>query len=461
MAKAIRDHLRDFLAIIGLLLVALIATYIIVQNQRLRIPVLEEKPFELKADMVTAQAVTPGQGQTVRVAGVRVGDIAKVDYEEGHAVVSMDIDRKFLPIYRNATILLRPKTGLKDMFLELDPGTDTDPNSDDDEFQDGGEIPVANTAPDVDLDQILAALDGDTRAYLRLLLVGGGEGLNGRGKDLGKLLGSLGPINRGLARLNTEVAKRKENLANLIHNMNILWGRVGEDGQGISRLVVASNQSLGAIGSQSDDLERAIQVLGPTLHETRTALEKTNDLAEVLGPALNSLRPFARKLKPVNDSLGALGRDTKGTVKNNIRPFVRVAREPIRNLRPAAQNLANATPRLTDLTSKLNELFNMAAYNPKCAPAGNCVTTYNNDGADPNPTTPNRDEGYLYWLGWLGHVGNSTFQAQDAHGIYRHLYLQLNACTAKGIVNSSPFAPILTGLQPIADLVPAADCPAP
>src|SRR5262249_29557177 len=116
MRKAIRDHLRDFLAILGLLTVGLLATYIIVQNQRLRIPLLEEKPFELKADMSTAQAVTPGQGQTVRVAGVRVGDIDAVDYENGHAVVTMAIDRKFLPVYRNATVLLRPKTGLKDMF---------------------------------------------------------------------------------------------------------------------------------------------------------------------------------------------------------------------------------------------------------------------------------------------------------------------------------------------------------
>ena len=209
MRKAIRDHSRDFLAILGLLTVGLLATYIIVQNQRLRIPLLEEKPFELKADMTTAQAVTPGQGQTVRVAGVRVGDIDAVDYENGHAIVTMAIDRKFLPVYKNATILLRPKTGLKDMFLELDPGTNYDANSNDDEYQNGDEIPVANTAPDTNVDQVLSALDGDTRAYLRLLLTQGGEGLNGRGKDLGKLLGSLGPINRGLARLNTEVAKRK------------------------------------------------------------------------------------------------------------------------------------------------------------------------------------------------------------------------------------------------------------
>lgn len=430
MRKAIRDHLRDFIAIIGLLVVALFTTYVIVQNQRLRIPLLEDKPFELKAEMTTAQAVTPGQGQTVRVAGVRVGDISSVDLENGHAVVTMAIDRKFLPVYKNATILLRPKTGLKDMFLELDPGTNYDPNSDDDQFQNGGTIPVANTAPDTNVDQVLAALDGDTRAYLRLLLVGGGQGLNGRGKDLGKLLGSLGPINRGLARLNTEVAKRKDNLATLIHNMNLLWGRVGEDGQGIEQLVSASNQALGAIATQTPDVERTVSLLGPTLRTTRVALTKTDQLATVLGPAINSLRPFARKLKPVNDSLGHLAQSTFSPVRNDIRPFVRDARQPVRNLRPAAKNLVAATPRLTTLAEKLNKLFNMAANNPNGAEAAG---------------TPGRDEGYLYWLGWLGHVGNSTFSSQDAHGVYRHIFLLATCNTVKSILATSPLAPAITG----------------
>jgi phospholipid/cholesterol/gamma-HCH transport system substrate-binding protein len=430
MQKAIRDHLRDFLAILGLLAVALFATYVIVQNQRLRIPILEEKPFELKAELSTAQAVTPGQGQTVRVAGVRVGDISKVEYDDGNAVVTMDIDRKFLPVYKDATVLLRPKTGLKDMFLELDPGTNSDPSSDGDEYGNGDMIPVANTAPDVNIDEILAALDGDTRAYLRLLLVEGGQGVNGRGKDLGNLLGSLGPINRGLARLNAEVAKRKQNLATLIHNMNLLWGRVGEDGEGISQLVRGSDQALGAIASQSPDVDRTVQLLGPALSSTRQALEKTEDLAEVLGPAVNSLRPFARKLKPINDSLGDLAKDTINPVKGDIRPFVSNARQPVRDLRPASQNLVNATPPLTTVGAKLNKLFNMASYNP--------------NGAE-DPGTPNRDEGYLYWLGWLAHVGNSTFSSQDAHGVYRHLFVLVTCETAKAIVATSPLGSALTG----------------
>jgi hypothetical protein len=158
---------------------------------------------------------------------------------------------------------------------------------------------------------------------------------------------------------------------------------------------------------------------------------KTDQLATVLGPSINSLRPFARKLKSVNDSLGSLAKNTYDPVKQEIRPFVVNAREPVRNIRPAAENLVRATPRLTTVGSKLNELFNMAAYNPNGAEA---------------PGTPGRDEGYLYWLGWLAHVGNSTFSAQDAHGVYRHVYLMATCNTAKSILASSPLAPVVTGL---------------
>ena len=426
MTKAIRDHLRDFLAILALLIVGLVSTWIIVQNQRLRIPVLEERPFQLKAELQTAQGVMPGQGQTVRVAGVRVGDIAKVENEDGNAVVSMDIDRKFLPVYRDATILLRPKTGLKDMFLELDPGTQAAGEYEEDET-----IPVANTAPDINLDEILELLDADTRAYLRVLLTGGADALEGRGKDLGELLGSLWPINRGLARLNREVAKRKANLANLIHNQNLVFGRLAEEPEEIAAFVDSSNAAISAIAGEDLDVRRATRLLGPTLQETRIALAETSELGDVLRPALRDLRPFARKLKPINDSLKRLAQDTRFDLKDRIRPFVRAARQPVRDLRPAAENLANATPPLTTVGNKLNKLFNMAAYNPNGAeaPGGG------------------RDEGYLFWLGWLSHVGNSTFQNQDAHGVYRRVYLTVTCQAATAILNEiDQLDPLTEGL---------------
>ncbi len=195
----------------------------IVQNQRLRIPILDERPFELKAEFETAQAVVPGQGQTVRVAGVRVGDVEKVELVDGAGVVTFAIDREYLPIYRDATILMRPTTGLKDMFFQLDPGSKSAG-----EYEEGEIVPMANTAPDVNFHDVLSALDGETRSYLRLLLVGAGKGLDDRDRELGKLLGSLGPINRNMAELNSAVAERRDELARFTHNLNLLTTRVGQ-----------------------------------------------------------------------------------------------------------------------------------------------------------------------------------------------------------------------------------------
>ena len=83
----------------------------------------------------------PGQGQTVRVAGVKVGDIGKVELEDGKAVVEMQIEPKYEGlIKKDATALLRTKTGLKDMFLEVDPGSG-------EPMEEGDRIQSENTAP--------------------------------------------------------------------------------------------------------------------------------------------------------------------------------------------------------------------------------------------------------------------------------------------------------------------------
>jgi phospholipid/cholesterol/gamma-HCH transport system substrate-binding protein len=423
MGTAIRKHFRDFLAVAALTVVALATTYVILQEQRLRIPVLEERPFELSAEFATAQAVTPGQGQTVVVAGVKIGDISKVELEDGVAVVTMDIERKFLPIYKNATALVRPRTGLQDVFIELDPGDRSAG-----EFDEGDTIELANTEPQIDLDQILEALDSDTQAYLRILFVSGGQGLKGNARNLGRVLGGLGPINRKLATLNSLVAQRKEELSRLIHNLGILTGEIADNQGTVEELVSSSNSALGAIASQDLNVQRAIALLPGTLETARTTLGKVADLAAVLGPTFNDLRPFARNVPTLNASVVDLAATTP-IIRDEIRPLVRAAREPIDDLRVAADRLARATPRLTDVATIVNRLGNMVAYNPR--------------GAEPAGTS-GRDEGYLYWLAWLSHNSNSVFQAADGNGLYRRIYFTAGCASMASILASSPLAPIVT-----------------
>jgi phospholipid/cholesterol/gamma-HCH transport system substrate-binding protein len=423
MKTAIRKHLRDFLAVAGMIVIALGVTYVLLQKQRLRIPVLEEKPFVLKAEFQTAQAITPGQGQTVNVAGVKIGDIAKVELEEGVALVSMDIERKYLPIYRNATALVRPRTGLQDQFVELDPGSRAAG-----EIEDGGTIPLANTNVQVNLDQVLAALDTDTQAYLRLLLVGGGQGLKGRSQDLGKVLGSLGPINQKLAQLSREVATRRQNLSRLIHNLNVLTRTIGEHDSDLAELVVNSNAALGAIAEQDPNVQRAVALLPGTLETADSALGKVKGLADQLGPTFEHLIPFAQNLDRLNSSLVDVT-STTPLIRDQIRPFVRAARGPVQDLEPTSRRLAKTTPRLTDVGLEINRLGNMVAYNPR--------------GAEP-VGTPGRDEGYLYSLGWVTHNGNSAFSAQDGNGLYRRIYFTTSCGNLLDILQQTPLSPVIT-----------------
>ena len=128
MSRAIRAHLRDFLAVLGLLILGVGVGGYLLSQQRLRFPFVEEGPSHVWVELQNAQGVTPGQGQTVRVAGMRVGDVGKVELHEGRARVRLDLDSEYDDLVRrDATVLLRPRTGLKDMFLALDPGSTSEP----------------------------------------------------------------------------------------------------------------------------------------------------------------------------------------------------------------------------------------------------------------------------------------------------------------------------------------------
>ena len=417
LLTSIRKSARDFVAIAVLGAVAIAVTLYIVQEQRLRIPVVEDRPFELQAEFETAQAVVPGQGQTIRVAGVRIGDVDKVELVDGAGVVTFAIDRDFLPIYRDATILMRPTTGLKDMFFDLDPGSR--PAG---EYEEGEVVPMANTAPDVNLDEILEALDSDTQAYLRLLLVGGGQALDGRDRDLGRLLGSLGPLNRDFARLNGKVRERREALANLMHYLNQLTTELAKSEGELTRFVQQSRTSLGAFAENDPDIQRTVSLLPETLSRGREALESLERFATIMGPAFNELRPFARNLDELNDSTRKLAIGATPALQNEVRPFIRELRTHVPDLRKSAERFGKATPDLTRVGSKLNRLFNMAAFNPR--------------GAEPL-SAPNRNEGYLYWVAWLGHNSASIFSAGDGNGFYRRIYLTMGCEQATSLLGAA------------------------
>jgi phospholipid/cholesterol/gamma-HCH transport system substrate-binding protein len=437
---AIRKHLRDFIALTFMVVIAVGVAGYILSNQRFYlpswVPLAGTDFYVVKAELSSGQALVPGQGQTVNIAGVKVGDVGDVRLEDGRAVVDMKIQRKYAPIYRNSTILLRPKTGLKDMMLALYPGTKSAG-----ELPEGGKVQVANTLPDVNPDEILAELDSDTRAYLQVLLNSGGEAftdekqqqqeLAGSGapdtsdepvqsasQDLRETLKRFEPTSRDARRITLLLAQRRRNVRRVIHNFQELATEVGTKDRQLAGLVDSANANFEALASQEGNLSESVRLLPGTLGQTETTLQKTDALARQLGPTLESLRPAARALGPALSQTRPFLRETTPVIRKQIRPFARDVRPVVRDLRPTAADLIVALPRTTRVFKFANALLNTIAYNP-----------------------PGSEEGFLFWLSWLNHSSATIFAAQDAHGPVRRGQT-LISCASLGLLNA------ITGTRP-------------
>jgi phospholipid/cholesterol/gamma-HCH transport system substrate-binding protein len=427
--KAIRDHLRDFVAIVVLAVLGIASALYILTAQGVRLP-WEEGTVRLRAAFTTAQAIVPGQGQTVRVAGVRIGDIEGTELEGGRAIITFAIDPEYEGLVRrDATALLRPRTGLKDMFVELDPGTSDAPPADEDFV-----IPVSNTLPDVNPDEFLAVLDTDTRAYLKILLKGAGDGLRGRGGDLRAVLKRFEPTYRDLALVSGEVVKRRAELRRLVHSLNLVSRELGNSDDDLAELVDSAARSFGTLAERQDDVSGTVRRLPATLTQATSTLTSVEAMARALGPAATALRAVPPALDESNAAVRPFALEAAPLLADDVRPFVRAAGPAVRELSEAAPSLARSEPGLLRSLKVLNRLGNMLGHNPR--------------GRE-GPDVAGRDEGFLFHGSWGAHQLNSVFSLTDAHGVGRKALLGVRCSDARGLRVVNPLAEIGLGLTPL------------
>ncbi|HEY6762858.1 MAG TPA: hypothetical protein VI318_25370 [Baekduia sp.] len=365
------------------------------------VPGLGKDYFYVNAKFTTAAGVLPGQGNAVTIAGVKVGEIAGEKVQDGQAVLKLRLYAKYGHVHPDATLLLRPKTALKDMVAELDPGTKGP------ELADGGTLGVASTQPDVNLDEILAGLDGDTRASLVELLQGAGIALgDGGGRELASTFKRFEPLSRHAEEAGKLVAQRRVKLRHLMGNLSLLAQELGARDKDLGEFVNSSSAVFRHLDAQNQHLGETLQLLPTALQKSNTALVKLDTLGATFKTGLKALQPTAKALGPSLRATQPFLKDTTPVIKDSLRPFAREAQPTAAKLVPAAGHLAKATPNLDTLTKMLNNLLAELAHDP--------------------PGSGVHGNSYLYYVPWANHNTNSVMAAQDGVGAARHSLILVN-----------------------------------
>jgi phospholipid/cholesterol/gamma-HCH transport system substrate-binding protein len=307
-------------------------------------------PYELRAQFENTSNIQ--KRSPVRIAGVEVGKVVNVERDEDSdaAVVVMEIEDKGLPIHEDAELKIRPRIFLEgNFFVDLRPGT---PQSG--ELEDGSTVPITQTAAPVQLDQILTALQRDTRDDLQALVQGYGDALYGEpqpGEDDDQDDDTKGE--RAAESLNDSLDDSPEALKGTALVNEALLGTELHD---LSRLISGQQRVSEALNSREEQLKGFITNFNLTTAafaaeegNLRETIRLLPEVVEQAGPTLDALnasfpptRAWAREILP-----GV--RETPATIEASF-PWIRQTRalmQPaelqglVNDLRPTVRNLAH------------------------------------------------------------------------------------------------------------------------
>jgi phospholipid/cholesterol/gamma-HCH transport system substrate-binding protein len=423
LSRQSRGHSKDTIAIVVLAVAGVVMMLGIFTQQKASLPswlpFVGEEFENISAEFSTAQAVTPGQGQSVDIAGIQIGKVTSVNLEDGHAVVGMAITPEYMKlIHPNATFLLRPKTGLNDMVVEVEPGSGKK------HIEGGANFTLAQTEPNTNLDAFLATLDTDTRQYLQLLVAGGAEGIGGRGTQFSNALRRFQPFVHYTAKLNKVVAQRHVELARVIHDFSSLTTELGRHDSDIKRFVSSSDAALGNFAHQQQSIQDSLREFPATLTATNAALASSTRFSKAAYPALTGLIPQAQASTPAFKATERLFSQTTAPIRDQIRPFTRQIRPLLTQANEASGPLEKTVKGFGNSLGAFNVFFNELAYKPKGS-----------------------RQSYLFYLPWLNHDFNAAFNLQDGGGPVLRSMVSLT-CTGSyvGYGSIAPFQPFIKTL---------------
>jgi phospholipid/cholesterol/gamma-HCH transport system substrate-binding protein len=310
---------------------------------------LKPKGYQFK--VAFPEATQLGLEADVRVAGVSVGKVRDKQLDPKHAnrtVATIEVDRKYAPIAKDARAILRQKTLLGETYVELSPGNKRRAGS----VPDGGFLADGRVAKTVELDEIFQALDPKTRKAFQGWQQDLSKAVAGRGRDLNDALGNLPAFADDGNDLLTVLDGQAEQLSGLVRGTGQVFGALTQDEGQLHNLVVNAGDTFDATSRQQEALAQTFRIFPTFLDESKATFQRLERFSKDTDPLVQELRPAARDLTPTLRDVRALAPDLRNLFVN-LDPLITASKTGLPALR---DTLTEAKPLLGQVQPFLEQL---------------------------------------------------------------------------------------------------------
>lgn len=304
--------------------------------------------FVFSADFDNAPAVVPDQNPKVRIAGVDVGQIVDTQVTPaGKARLTLSV-QPGSAVYDNAHVVLRPKSAVNEMYVEIDPGGPPGKR-----LGQNAVIPAAQTERPVQPDEVLDHLDDRTRSALSTLLsvsdvalANAPSTLPGGLNATSDTLAQFQPVLDGLQ-------QRRDKISRLVSGLSNIATATGGDQDRMADLVNSLQQTLGTLSSRDDALRSVLAQLPDTSGQLKHAMNSLTGVTGQLDPLLDNVNRASQALPDVLRRTAGL-MDTLGQTAQAARPVVAKAGPVVSELGPLVGDLHGALDHLQPLSARLD-----------------------------------------------------------------------------------------------------------
>ena len=264
--------------------------------------------YKVSADICDAARLGPNN--EVRIGGNRVGVVESIDTVQAPpnsgcetadgssassvAKLNLKLDKSADPLPADSTIRVRYRSSFGLKYLEIDRGTSESG------LPAGATLPLAQSSPQVEFDDVYNTFDTPTRANSQRVLQGFGDAFAARGASLNEAIGALNPLFANLKPVSSALADPTTQLVRFFPELADAARIVAPVAVDNAEQFTNGAIAFGAISSDP-------QALRDTISGGPPALEAGIRSLPVQRPFLADFAEFSRLLRPgVRDLRAAL-----------------------------------------------------------------------------------------------------------------------------------------------------------